>query len=121
MPAIETIAWNFHAGIPDVSMGRGGSVLAQDPDLDAALRQAGWETRAVRVEPVEEDLTEARPPGRSLDAVLAAIDATFDRFDVGAAALTAYDPHVDEDGAIAAAARAIAGRIAEAEWRSRAA
>ena len=54
----------------------------------------------------------AAPGGPDLDAVLAAIGATFDRFDVAAAALTAYDPRVDEDGAIAAAARAIAGRIA---------
>ena len=48
------------------------------------------------------------PAGPDLGAVLAAIDATFDRFDVAAAALTAYDPRVDEGGAIAAAARAIA-------------
>ena len=56
----------------------------------------------------------AAPGGPDLDAVLATIGATFDRFDVGAAALTAYDPRVDEGGAIAAAARAITRRIAEA-------
>ena len=55
----------------------------------------------------------AAPGGPDLDAVLAAIDATFERFDVAAAALTAYDPRVDDSGAIAAAARAIARRIAE--------
>jgi arginase len=285
MAAIDVIVWNFHAGIPDVSMGLGGSALAHDPELRAGLEAAGWKTRVVRVEPVGDELTEiarifeldrrlarhvadalrrgafplvlggncvsclgttagldgagqlgavwldahadfdtpednisgftdvmglailtgncwralretipgfsvvdeahvalvgtrdlesyqreriarsrllvaagadppgdvldalgervarvylhvdldvldtsvgranpyAAPGGPDLDAVLATIDATFDRFDVGAAALTAYDPRVDEDGAIAAAARAITRRIAEAAWRSRAA
>lgn len=50
--------------------------------------------------------------GPDLDGVLAAIDATFARFNVAAAALTAYDPRVDETAAIASAAAAIAGRIA---------
>ena len=50
--------------------------------------------------------------GPGLDAVLAAVDAVFDRFTVAAAALTAYDPCVDDDGAIAAAARRIAAAIA---------
>jgi arginase len=63
----------------------------------------------------------AAPGGPDLDAVLATISATFDRFDVGAAALTAYDPRVDEGRSIAAAARAITRRIAEAAWTSRAA
>jgi arginase len=48
----------------------------------------------------------------NLDGVLTAIDATFARFSVVAAALTAYDPRVDESGAIASAAPSIAGRIA---------
>lgn len=50
--------------------------------------------------------------GPDLDRVLGAIDATFARFEVAAAALTAYDPRVDDNGAIAAAARTIAHRIA---------
>jgi arginase len=50
--------------------------------------------------------------GPSLDALLAAIAGVFDRFEVAAAALTAYDPRVDGDGAIAEAARSIAARIA---------
>jgi arginase len=50
--------------------------------------------------------------GPDLDRVLAAIDATFARFEVAAAALTAYDPRVDDSGTIAGAARTIAHRIA---------
>jgi len=50
--------------------------------------------------------------GPSAAAVLDAVDAVFDRFDVAAAALTAYDPEADADGAIAEAARRIAGRVA---------
>ena len=59
----------------------------------------------------------AAPGGPSLDALLAAIAAVFDRFEVAAAALTAYDPRVDGDGAIAAAARRIAALIA-GPWRA---
>ena len=47
-----------------------------------------------------------------LDALLAAIAGVFERFEVAAAALTAYDPRVDGEGAIADAARSIAARIA---------
>jgi arginase len=53
----------------------------------------------------------AAPGGPDLDGVLAAIEATFLRFAVVAAAITAYDPRLDDDGAIAAAATAIAARI----------
>jgi arginase len=55
----------------------------------------------------------AAPGGPSLDAVLAAIDATFASGHVVAAALTAYEPPSDRDGAILAAARTIAERIAQ--------
>ena len=54
----------------------------------------------------------AAPGGPKLDGVLAAISQTFARFDVHAAALTAYDPRLDDGGTIAAAARAIARHIA---------
>jgi hypothetical protein len=37
----------------------------------------------------------------------------FDRFTVVAAALASYDPRSDADGAVADAARRIAGRIAQ--------
>ncbi len=53
----------------------------------------------------------AAPGGPSLDAMLAAIAGVFERFEVAAAALTAYDPRVD-DGGIADAARRIAARMA---------
>jgi arginase len=55
----------------------------------------------------------AAPSGPSLDRLLAAVDAVFDRFDVAAAALTAYDPGEDADGAVANAARRLAGLIAQ--------
>jgi arginase len=54
----------------------------------------------------------AAPGGPDLDAVLAAIEATFARFDVAAAAITAYDPRVDDSGTIGAAAATIASHIA---------
>jgi arginase len=54
----------------------------------------------------------ASPGGPSLDSLLDGIGAVFERLEVVAAALTAYDPRVDDDGAIAAAARRIAALIA---------
>jgi arginase len=54
----------------------------------------------------------AAPGGPSLGTLLNALDRVFDRFEVVAAAITAYDPRVDDEGAIAAAARRIAARIA---------
>jgi arginase len=61
----------------------------------------------------------AAPGGPDLDGVLAAVTATFDRFEIAAAAMTAYDPRVDDGGGIAAAARAIARRIAAGAARTR--
>lgn len=54
----------------------------------------------------------AAPGGPSTEALIAAIGAVFERFRVEAAALTAYDPRFDADGAIAAAARQISAAIA---------
>ena len=54
----------------------------------------------------------AAPGGPSLEDVLATIDATFDAATVIAAALTAYEPATDRDGAIRAAALVIARRMA---------
>lgn len=54
----------------------------------------------------------AAPGGPSLETVLAAIDTTFDHATVLAAALTAYEPTYDRDGAILGAARTIAAHIA---------
>jgi arginase len=61
----------------------------------------------------------AAPGGPDLDAVLAAIEATFVRFDIAAAAITAYDPRVDHGGTIGAAAGTIAGHIAAHAARRR--
>ena len=64
------------------------------------------------------DRTEARanaysaPGGPTLAGLLDAIDAVFDRFEVVAAALTAWDPRADDDGSAARAAHAVLGRIA---------
>ncbi|MCW2986516.1 MAG: hypothetical protein JWR63_4086 [Conexibacter sp.] len=54
----------------------------------------------------------AAPGGPDLDAVLAVIDTTFATGRVVAAALTAYEPPSDRDGAILIAARTIATHIA---------
>jgi arginase len=50
--------------------------------------------------------------GPDLSGVLRAISQTFARFTVKAAALTGYDPHVDQTRGIAAAARVISREIA---------
>jgi arginase len=55
----------------------------------------------------------AAPGGPSLDALLAAVDAVFERFTVGAAALTAYDPSFDTDGRARDAARSLLVRVGE--------
>jgi arginase len=49
--------------------------------------------------------------GPDLSTVISAIIETFKRFEVPAAALTAYDPRVDGSGGIAAAARTISQHI----------
>jgi arginase len=51
--------------------------------------------------------------GPTLDDLLAAIKATFARFRVEAAAVSAYDPRFDTDGQIAAAARRVVIAIAQ--------
>jgi arginase len=61
----------------------------------------------------------AAPGGPDLDAVLAAIEATFLRFEVAAAAITAYDPQVDDSSTIGAAACTIAAHIAPHAERQR--
>jgi arginase len=55
----------------------------------------------------------AAPRGPTLATVLDAVGAVFDRFDVAAVALTAYDPAEDADGRARTAARRILGRVAE--------
>jgi arginase len=53
----------------------------------------------------------AAPGGPSVDALLGALDAVFERFTVAAAALTAYDPTCDSDGRAGEAARALLARV----------
>ena len=50
--------------------------------------------------------------GPTLEAMLDRISSVFDHFAVAAAALTAYDPRLDDEGAVLKAARQIAGAIA---------
>jgi hypothetical protein len=95
MSALQLIAWPHHAGLRDVSMGLGAGVLAADEELRAGIANPY-----------------AAPGGPSLEVLLAGVDAVLDRFEVTAAALTAYDPRVDGDGAIPDAARRIVARIA---------
>ena len=58
MPAVDLIAWPYHAGLQNVSMGLGASVLAADEDLRAGIEALGCDTRVVRVPPVDETLPE---------------------------------------------------------------
>ena len=58
MPALDVIVWPYHAGLADVSMGLGASMFAADEQFRAGLEEAGWETRIVRVAPVDESLLE---------------------------------------------------------------
>jgi arginase len=55
----------------------------------------------------------AAPGGPSLDGLLGAVDAVFERFTVAAAALTAYDPSCDSDGRARDAARSLLARVGE--------
>jgi arginase len=57
--------------------------------------------------------------GPSLDTVLGAVDAVFERFTVAAAALTAYDPSFDADGRAKAAARRLLARVGQLAQASR--
>jgi arginase len=61
----------------------------------------------------------AAPGGPSLDALLGAVDAVFERFTVAAAALTAYDPACDSDGRARDAARALLARVSQLAQASR--
>jgi arginase len=88
----------------------------RDPALDALRERAERVYLHVDLDVLDTSVGHANPyaapGGPGLDAVLAAIDATFSRFDVPAAAITAYDPRVDHSGAIGHSAGAIAARIA---------
>ncbi|MBA3428763.1 MAG: arginase family protein, partial [Actinobacteria bacterium] len=51
--------------------------------------------------------------GLSTVQLLAAIDEVFERFDVAAAAITAYNPDVDVDGRMAATAARVLAAVVE--------
>ena len=51
---LRLIAWPFHNGLQDVSMGAGATRLAGDELLQAGIEAAGWTVSHDRVEPVEE-------------------------------------------------------------------
>lgn len=95
-----------------------GVVAAEPRDraLDALRERAGRIYLHVDLDVLDTSVGHANayaaPGGPELEGVLASIDGAFLRFEVAAAAITAYDPRVDGDGSIAAAARAIAARIA---------
>jgi hypothetical protein len=57
-PELDLIAWPYHGGLAEVSMGLGASVLAADGRFREGLAAAGWQTRVVRVPPVDETLPE---------------------------------------------------------------
>jgi arginase len=66
MPELDLITWPYHGGLADVSMGLGASMLATDERFREGLAAAGWQTRVVRVPPVDETLPEV---GRTFELV----------------------------------------------------
>src|SRR5215203_4355635 len=58
MRRVQLIAWPYHAGLRDVSMGLGGSMLAGEAGLRAALAAAGCAVDVETVDPVDESAPE---------------------------------------------------------------
>src|SRR5215218_10314151 len=58
MTALRLITWPYHAGLADVSMGLGASVLAADEELRAGIASAGLDVHAETIPPVDESLPE---------------------------------------------------------------
>jgi arginase len=58
MHALRLIAWPYHAGLRDVRVGRGASVLARDDELRAALAAGGCAVTGETIPPVDESLPE---------------------------------------------------------------
>jgi arginase len=58
MASLALIAWPYHAGLADVSMGLGASTLLADERLLSAVRQHGGEVTCESVPPVDEALPE---------------------------------------------------------------
>jgi arginase len=116
-PAEETaLARSRVARVEAARMQAAGAEAALDVALAALARRVSRVYLHIDLDVLDAGIGRANayaaPGGPSLATVLGAVDAVFDRFDVAAAALTSYDPEEDADGAIADAARRIAGRIA---------
>ncbi len=58
MRPLRLIAWPYHAGLRDVSMGRGASALARDEGFHAALAAGGCLVTGETIPPVDEALPE---------------------------------------------------------------
>ena len=58
MPPLQLIAWPYHAGLRDVSMGLGASFLADDDGFRAALEDGGCSVTAELVPAVDEGAPE---------------------------------------------------------------
>jgi arginase len=89
------------------------------PDLEQALDELRREVQGIYLH-VDLDALDAgegranryaAPGGPSVATLLEAVDLVFDRFDVRAAALTAYDPAADADGRAGAVAAELLARI----------
>ncbi len=102
----------FHNGVRDVSMGSGPIRLANDDELRAGIKAAGWELAH------ETALTKLQ---RRASRVYLHIDLdsmdiddarATERLTIAGAAITAYDPAFDPDDRTLGAARAVAREIA---------
>ena len=58
VPSLQLIAWPYHAGLRDVSMGLGATALCADERFHAALAAAGADVTAETILPVDESLPE---------------------------------------------------------------
>jgi arginase len=58
MTDVQLIAWPYHAGLRDVSMGLGGSALARDDGFRAALADGGCSVAGETIPPVDETAPE---------------------------------------------------------------
>jgi arginase len=99
------------------------SAVAQVPgaftlgELEAALEALGTDRALLHLDLDALDAAEGRANayaadgGPTLETLSAVVDAVFDRFDVAAVALTAYDPAADRDDRARAAAATLLERV----------
>src|ERR671915_775488 len=125
----------FHNGLEGVGMGAGPSRLLGDGVFVDELRAADWrietieapqaaDPEIVRIAEADRRLARrvraAAEGGLSLLQLEEAIDLVFGSFEVAAAAITAYDPEVDEDGRMARSARRVLRAVARGAVTGRA-